>query len=293
MLKKPFFYEISSKEGKAYVLGTIHSGVPMGDLPFYVMNRFNQAKKVGVESDPLSESLLGDEIRELTKDVDYLIQKSAKAPKKKSLPVAKKLSLRISDKSWQLVQQKTMPYFKDENLLQAFSPQVAYFILLALEKSYAGYRVTGGQLQDSMDLELLDLARDQEKSLIFLDGVDLKLSVTCKDELFDQLILGFGPKVKDPNVRVLPSIDLIYRGGDANLLMQKANDSLSQDLRKCLLIDRNKKWVVLIKQLTAESAFNKLPAPFFAIGAGHLFGNSGVLELLNASGLDVKRITKP
>ncbi len=166
-------------------------------------------------------------------------------------------------------------------------------ILLALEKSYAGYRVTGGQLQESMDLELLELAMDQEKSLVFLDGDDLKLSVTCKDELFDQLILGFGPKVKDPNVKVLPSIDLIYRGGDADLLMQKANDSLSQDLRKCLLIDRNKKCVVLIKELTAEFAFNKLPSPFFAIGAGHLFGSSGVLELLNASGLGVKRITKP
>ncbi len=81
-LKKPFFYEISGKDGKAYVLGTIHSGVPMDDLPFYVMNRFNQAKKIGAESDPLSERLLGDEIRELTKDVDYLIQKSDTALKK-------------------------------------------------------------------------------------------------------------------------------------------------------------------------------------------------------------------
>ena len=100
----------------------------MDDLPFYVMNRFNQAKKIGVESDTLSERLLGDEIRELTKDVDYLIQKSDKALKKKSLLAVKNLSLRISDKSWQMVKQKTMPYFKDENLLQAFSPQVAYFI---------------------------------------------------------------------------------------------------------------------------------------------------------------------
>ncbi len=284
------------------MLGTIHSGVPMSDLPFYVMNRFHQAKKIGVESDPLSERLLGDEIRKMTKDVDDLIQKAnaavvKKAAVKKPGPAPKKLSLRISEKSWQVVKQKTMPYFKDENILQSFSPQIAYFILLALEKSYAGYRVAGGQLTDSMDLELLELARDQKKSLIFLDGEDLKMSVACKDEFFDQLILGFAPMVTNHVAPATPQIDvridLLYRGGDADLLMQKANDSLSKDLHKCLLIDRNKKWVVLIQELTTESAFNKLPSPFFAIGAGHLFGDSGVLKLLTARGFTVKRITKP
>ena len=46
-LKKPFFYEITKDDSRAYLLGTLHTGVTVDQLPFFV---FGVAHLFGTKS---------------------------------------------------------------------------------------------------------------------------------------------------------------------------------------------------------------------------------------------------
>ena len=78
-----------------------------------------------------------------------------------------------------------------------------------------------------------------------------------------------------------------WKSGDFKALEKLINDNINKysDLKKTFLTDRNKRWEkVLIKQLqTSETAI-------VIVGAAHLVGKEGVVELLKAQGYKVEQL---
>jgi hypothetical protein len=77
----------------------------------------------------------------------------------------------------------------------------------------------------------------------------------------------------------------IYKSKDINKLHQMATDDKDfGEYEAVLLNDRNKNWVpVIVNQAQQKPTF-------FAVGAGHLGGANGVINLLRQQGLSVKPI---
>ncbi len=76
----------------------------------------------------------------------------------------------------------------------------------------------------------------------------------------------------------------LYRSQDLDAMASMLNDAeITSGENKDLLLDqRNRNWVVKLKELMKDKSL------FVAVGAGHLPGNQGVLELLRKEGYKVK-----
>lgn len=69
--------------------------------------------------------------------------------------------------------------------------------------------------------------------------------------------------------------------------VMKMEDSCSdKDTREKLIDERNKNWVAIMPKIMKEKP------TLFVVGAGHLFGENGVLELLRKAGYTIKAVTK-
>ena len=75
--------------------------------------------------------------------------------------------------------------------------------------------------------------------------------------------------------------------GDAEAMGEQVNLSLqdSPELRRVLLVDRNRNWTGQITRMIDAGQ-----RPFVAVGAGHLSGADSVVEMLEAAGYGTRRI---
>jgi uncharacterized protein YbaP (TraB family) len=77
----------------------------------------------------------------------------------------------------------------------------------------------------------------------------------------------------------------VYLKKDVNALYQFMKDKgVTDNFESTMLIKRNKNWIPKMKKAMKESP------SFFAVGAGHLGGKSGVLALLRKKGYKVEPI---
>lgn len=78
-----------------------------------------------------------------------------------------------------------------------------------------------------------------------------------------------------------------YKAQDVTKIekVMKMEDSCSdKDTREKLIDERNKNWVAIMPKIMKEKP------TLFVVGAGHLFGENGVLELLRKAGYTIKAI---
>lgn len=80
----------------------------------------------------------------------------------------------------------------------------------------------------------------------------------------------------------------VYLSQDLNSLYAMVIDKrfMDEDAQKLLLDSRNENW------LTQMPAMMQKNSTFFAVGAGHLGGNKGIIALLRKAGYTVKPVTK-
>ena len=78
-----------------------------------------------------------------------------------------------------------------------------------------------------------------------------------------------------------------YMKQDAELLYELSHAAMAEfgDMEQHLLIDRNHAWVPMIETMMAEPTF-------FAVGAGHLGGEEGLLNLLKEAGYTVTAVVQ-
>lgn len=140
----------------------------------------------------------------------------------------------------------------------------SYDFALTLMASQAGMKISGLEtLQEQM--EILDRVpySDMLKSIVeMVENID-----KSRDD-FNQMVAAY----KNENIEVLSKLLEEYDTG--------AGES------KLFLDDRNVKWIPTIKAAIEQ---NKT---FVAVGAGHLFGKSGLIELMQNEGYEVKPVLK-
>lgn len=136
------------------------------------------------------------------------------------------------------------------------------------------------------ETELMHLAQKKQIEVLGLETVEQQLKLLNKEPIDSQLA-AMSKMVNnfDSSKQVMNEMIQVYLKKDVNVLYQFMKEKgVNDDFESTMLIKRNKNWVPKMKKAMKESP------SFFAVGAGHLGGKSGVLELLRKKGYQVEPI---
>ncbi len=136
------------------------------------------------------------------------------------------------------------------------------------------------------ETELMHLAQQKKMEILGLETLENQIKLLNKEPIDTQLV-AMRKMVNnfDSCKQMMQTMTNLYlkKNVDALYLFMKEN-GVNDSFESSMLINRNKKWVPKMKKAMKESPC------FFAVGAGHLGGKSGVLALLRKKGYQVKPI---
>ncbi len=257
-------WEISGNglQQPSYLFGTIHMICKEDFLiSEIVKQKFNSSKQVYLELD------MDDPQLQLT------MMKQMQLPDKETL----KNKLGESDfKKLDSFLQKEM----NMNLVMfdKFKPMMVMSIL--------AQRLLPCASMESYEMNFVKMATEHKKELLGLEKVDDQLGVF--DAIPDSLeIRSIMNMVNDfeSHKKEFSRMSSIYKTQDLDALYQLIVVSPEMMGSQELLLDRrNRNWIPVMESVMKTST------TFFAVGAGHLAGSHGVLELLRKQGYKVKGI---
>jgi uncharacterized protein len=272
LAEKGLLWEISGNglTKPSYVYGTIHM-IPAGDyfLPNGTLSAIENSKKMYFEIDMKDMS-----------DMSKLMGLMNKIFMKDGLTLKKLLS----EEDYTFVSKK----LSDMGLPMFMMDRVKPLFLSALGMADMGPNAIKEGKVKSYEMEFYEIAQDKNLPTAGLETIDFQISVFDSIPYTEQAkMLVDGLKKSDTDNDEFKSMVQIYKNQDikamSDMMSGGASDfSKHEDL---LLGSRNKNWIPLI----AASA--KKEPTFFAVGAGHLGGVNGVINLLRKEGYKVKSIS--
>jgi uncharacterized protein YbaP (TraB family) len=141
-----------------------------------------------------------------------------------------------------------------------------------------------GSMEDSKsyEMELVEKAKQRKMKIDGLETVAYQISMFDSipyETQAEMLIEAINAEVDSGETTFDDMVEL-YKNQDLEGLyaMITEEDSEIEGYEDLLLVTRNKNWIPLIAEMTAKNP------TFIAVGAGHLPGKSGVINLLIAAG---------
>lgn len=188
----------------------------------------------------------------------------------------------LSDEDYTLVQN----HFKEIGLPLFFLEKIKPMFLTV----FASGDMNPGDLQSgaikSYEMELAEIAQNSNKTIGGLETIEYQISIfdsipykAQADMLVESIKgsdLGDDQLVELVNLYKNQDIDGLYKvmQGDENIT----------EYEDVLLVQRNKNWIPIMSNLMAKNR------SFFAVGAGHLGGSNGVIQLLRSEGYKVEAV---
>ena len=262
-------YEISRKDlaKPSYVFGTIHAicaadMIPLEGLQPYVDKTDQMLMEIDMD-DPV-------EMGSMSKTI--------------YIPDGKTLKDYLTPEQFSKVDEMTKSLIgaPAENL-KTLKPTVLSVLMIAGPKAL-------GCTPSVYDLLLMQSAVAKKKPVIGLETVASQVSVLdstpIEKQAKDLYEMALDPQKRIKDFKALIGV---YKTQDAEKLFQHSTSELSNDkeFQSKLLDDRNTSWIPKI-----ESAIKEKPT-FIAVGAAHLGGKVGVVNLLRSKGYTVKAIRLP
>ena len=140
----------------------------------------------------------------------------------------------------------------------------------------------------SYEQELLTIGKSANKVFDGLETIEYQISI------FDSIpykaqadMLVESIKAGDTENDQFKEMVKIYRAQDLNAMQEMfaAEEGGIEGFEDILLVNRNKNWIPIMIKMMGEKP------TFFAVGAGHLGGEYGVIELLRKEGYNLKPLS--
>lgn len=253
-----FLWQVNKGQARNWLFGTIHAGVDAeSEMPPEVLQALESSPCFVMETDP--SQVNSKELFELSR-----------------LPDEQSLDNMLSKAHWEKLLQKlqsTLP----EAALKTSQPWFAAML-------YLQELIPPGA---SMDRLLLDRAKAGRKKIVALEN--WQDAVTAFAKVID--IKDLDEMVSDDNKLLEQNRRLInaYRSGDGERLSQlmlevSKGQASAQSKLYHLLAARNQLWLPRLDEAIADGGC------FVAVGAGHMIGESNLLDLLEKRGYQVHRV---
>ncbi|PWT96038.1 MAG: TraB/GumN family protein [Bacteroidetes bacterium] len=180
---------------------------------------------------------------------------------------------------------KLNDYFRDSvgmplTLFQGMKP----FVLLSM----ISMKAMPCENQESYELNFVKMSKAQHKEMLGLETMEDQIKVfdDMPDSVQVQMVMSAINEVDEQRVEfakmtnyyVHQNLDSLYR-----LIVNSPDIAGSED---ALLYNRNRNWIPVMKNAMKSGPI------FFAVGAGHLGGPKGVINLLKAEGFTVKAVAQ-
>jgi uncharacterized protein YbaP (TraB family) len=257
-------WEISGNglQQPSYLFGTIHMICKENfQLSATVKQKFSTSKQVYLEldmDDPKLQSIMMGQMQ---------------------LPSNESLKTKLGEKNF-----NTLDAFikKEMNMNLAVFDRFKPMMVMSL----LAQRMLSCTEIESYEMSFVKMASEQKKELLGLERVEDQVAVF--DAIPDSLEIGSIMNMVnnfENQKNEFKRMSKLYQDQNVESLYQIMVESPEMmGSQEFLLDQRNRNWIPVM-----ESAMKK-SSTFFAVGAGHLSGNQGVLELLRKQGYTVKPI---
>ena len=260
---KSLLWKVSGNglEEPSYLFGTLHIICPDDYVWTPVMREaLDACDKVAFEMDMDDPSLQGKMAASMAlNDGKTLKDFYTEADYKKLTEIAQKNNIPIQ-------------------MMQGFKP----FALV----SFLYLKAVSCSIPDSYEGTITKLAQTEGKEIIGLETVEEQMKVveSLNSDSVAKSVLTIAGDL-DSFKAIFNQMLAVYKKQDLPALYQLIIESPDyKDDLNTLLFDRNQKWVPLI------AAIARKQPTFIAVGAGHLWGEKGVIELLKQQGYKVELV---
>ena len=267
----PLIWEVRSAGNAVYLLGSIHLGrsdmYPMGPA---VEKAYQASKIVALEADPTDQQAVMAAISASLYQPPETLQKNLPAP----------LLARVS----RTLERYGIPLEQ----AQPMKPFLVAITLASIEYALAGFDPSLG-----VDMHLAQRARQDGKPVVELEsfGGQIVLMNNLSGRLQESLLQETLESIENGEIPALvESMVSAWKSGDGEKLQdavsieeRKLPAALAQEFHRKLISDRN---IAMAGKI--ETMLKGSDAHFIAIGAAHLLGQDGVLQILSAKGYRVR-----
>jgi hypothetical protein len=259
-------WKVEGKQATVYLLGSVHALQEKDyPLPPVIENAFTNAQIVAFETD----------IGELENPATAM-----KMMNKSQLPEGQTLENVLSPEIYKAFTKHVEDAGVPAMMVEKMKPAMAAMTLEIFALLKAGLNPELG-----VDKHFYPLAQSAGKEIIPLETVDFQVElITGLSKEEGELLMKSTLKEVDSVQKDLGELVKAWREGDADKLQKLMNDAMADSpaIYKRLLTDRNHNWIPKIEAL-ARGEKNTI----IIVGAGHLVGKEGVVELLRKDGLKV------
>ena len=165
------------------------------------------------------------------------------------------------------------------------------FLSVMASEDVSSFNMQGSGDIKSYELELTEMAKQQSKDIVGLETMEFQMS------LFDSIPYSAQARMLmeavraekdttaegsfDQMVQLCKNQDIV---GMQSMMGKEGSAGSLGGYEDLLLLRRNRSWIPIMEQLMKEGPV------FFAVGAGHLAGEEGVIALLRAAGYSVEAV---
>ena len=267
---KAFIWKVTSNTTSVYMLGSVHVAKPdIYPLDDTIEDAFDDADYLVVELNPKEANLLY---------ASLLVAKYG------SYPEGESLKDNIGEELYDEFKAKVQsPDINVELSLEQYRPWV---LLIAGAQSL--YKSLDYEAESGIDMHFIERAVKKDKEIIELETIDYQITQlsSIPDGVIVKAILAdIG---KDPEEEINAIFDT-WADGDSTELTKMIFEGLEQDpgikpMYEKLYFERNLKMAEKIEEFLSGT-----DVYFIVVGAGHLVGENGLVNLMERSGYQVEQ----
>ena len=140
--------------------------------------------------------------------------------------------------------------------------------------------------QESYEMSFVKMAKDQQKEVLGLETIEdqMKIFDDMPDSVQAQMLMRYANEFHEQKEEFSKMITLYKQQNLAAIYNQTISSPDIAGSEDVLLFNRNRNWIPVMETAMKGSKI------FFAVGAGHLAGNQGVINLLRSKGYSVKPV---
>jgi uncharacterized protein YbaP (TraB family) len=264
-----FFFKATGPQTSVYLVGSVH----LLSKDYYPLSpALDAAFK---DSDLLVEEIDMGDMQEPETQLRLLTRGM--------LPAGQSLDKVVSADTFALMSKTVTGMGLPVEPLRQFKPWSLALTLMSLTWANAGFDPNLG-----LDKYFYDLARTEKKLIQGLETIEFQISRfdEMSAPLQDRMLAETLKEMSTATETVTKLADA-WRSGDLEGIERLALQDLRQEpeIYKRLLVDRNRNWLPKI-----EALFNRRGRAFIVVGAAHLVGPDGLLQLLKGKGYTVEQL---
>jgi uncharacterized protein len=267
--EKSFLWKVGAEKGSLYILGSIH-----------FLKKENYPLKRTIE-----EAFAG--AQKLLLEIDL---KSADPATIQRVTLEKgmnrdgtTLQQKVSPETYSLAEQRAKELGIDIRALSPFKPWLVALTMTALQLQKLGFEANFG-----VDRYLADRGAKAGKAMNGLETVGFQIGLIDQLSPLDQeSMLRQSLKEMDIVDRNLERIVRSWSTGDTRALEELLLSGMRDypQVHQMIIVDRNRRWLPEI-----EKALSQGESTLVVVGAAHLVGKDGILELLKARGYSLEQL---